>query len=128
MNSDHMKNRKHTISTTSEFPWWRQAAARAMLSSVVIVFGGLLVSCGDGAVAAKDANPQVVFDGTSCTYDGPAEITEGGIEFTLINQSTTDINLFVMRFDDPADFEAEIASLAVGADTDEVASGVSRIQ
>ncbi len=107
----------------------QRMATRAVFSSVVIVLGGwLLVSCGS-AVAAENANPEVVFDGTSCIYEGPAKIQGGGIEFTLTNDSDTPIDLFALLYDDPGDYQADLESLAVGADADvtlaEVPPGLS---
>lgn len=96
-------------------PWWRRMAVGG---AVIVVGGWLLVSCGDGAVAADSANPEVVFDGTNCIYDGPTKIEHGGIEFTLTNESTTSIHLFALLYDDPADYEADLDSLAVGEDAD----------
>ena len=88
-------------------------------TAVVIVLGGvLLVSCGDGAVAAENANPEVVFDGTSCIYDGPTVIEHGGIEFTLINESSIPAQTAALLYDDPADYRAALDSLPVGTDAD----------
>ncbi len=55
----------------------QRMATRAVFSSVVIVLGGwLLVSCGS-AVAAENANPEVVFDGTLNS------INKGGFSIAL---------------------------------------------
>ena len=95
--------------------WW----GRMAVTAVVIVLGGvLLVSCGDGVVAAENANPEVVFDGTTCIYDGPTVIEKGGIEFTLINESAIPAQTAALLYDDPADYRAALDSLPVGSDAD----------
>lgn len=95
---------------------WR---GRMAVTAVVIVVGGLLlVSCGDGAVAAENANPEIVFDGTTCIYDGPTMIARGGIEFTLINESTIPAQTAALLYDDPADYRAALDALPVGTDAD----------
>lgn len=117
--SDHTKNRENTVTTASKLPWWRRAVASTMARSAVIVLGGwLLVSCSDGAVAAENANPEVVFDGTTCIYDGPTMIEHGGIEFTLINESAIPMQTAALLYDDPADYRAALDSLPVGTDAD----------
>lgn len=89
------------------------------VTAVVIILGSvLLVSCGDGAVAAENANPEVVFDGTTCIYDGPTVIERGGIEFTLINESAIPMQTAALLYDDPADYRAALDSLPVGTDAD----------
>lgn len=40
-----------------------------------------------GPVAAADAAPVVVFDGSTCTYDGPTQIEEGTVEFSTSNSA-----------------------------------------
>jgi hypothetical protein len=97
----------------------RTAATRAVVGSVAIILGGwLLVSCDDSPVAADSANPEVVFDGTSCAYDGPTEIIEGDLAFTLNNEGSIPISVVLFHFDDRTAFETELDHLAVGLDTE----------
>lgn len=98
-------------------PGFRSAAA--IIGSTVIVLGAwLLTSCGDGAVAAENANPEIVFDGTTCTYDGPATIEQGGIEFTFINESAISMEAAALLYEDPADYRAALDAFPVGTDAD----------
>jgi hypothetical protein len=66
----------------------------------------LLVGCGDGTETietpptAEATNPVVLFDGTTCRYDGPSRVTAGGLTpIVLENTSDTDIvaGLFRVR-------------------------------
>jgi hypothetical protein len=99
--------------------WPQRMATRAFVTSVAVVLSGwLLVSCSDGAVAAENANPEVVVDGTTCIYDGPTKIEHGGIEFTLINESVIPMQTAALLYDDPADYRAALDSLPVGTDAD----------
>ena len=60
--------------------------------AVVIVVGlaaALLLTSNDAPspIAAADAAPVIVFDGSTCTYDGPTVIEDGTVEFTLTNSA-----------------------------------------
>jgi hypothetical protein len=59
----------------------------AAAAAIVLFVGG----GGDKPVAAADAAPHIVFDGTSCRYDGPTLIETGTVEVTLVNTSTEEI-------------------------------------
>jgi hypothetical protein len=106
----------NTSKSRKSRPWLITAAS--ILGLLVILGGGFLLLSDNGPVAAANADPEVVFDGTSCTYHGPAEIVEGGVTFTLSNESSIPIRVVLFHFDDRADFEAELDNLAVGADID----------
>jgi hypothetical protein len=94
-----------------------QAAAGAF--ATVLVAGlvtVLLVMGGDSRpVAAIDARPEVVFDGTTCSYDGPTKIEVGVIEFTLVNSADEEFTLAAWRMQGEQ-LEAELARLPVGSD------------
>lgn len=110
----------NTSKSRKSRPWLIPAAS--ILGLLVILGGGFLLLSDNGPVAAASADPEVVFDGASCMYHGPAEIVEGGVTFALSNESSIPIGVVLFHFDDRADFEAELDDLAVGAETD-VASG-----
>lgn len=78
-------------------PTRRNVLVAAGAFAAIVVVGlvtVLLVNGGEpGPVAAADARPEVVFDGTTCTYDGPTQIEAGIVEFTMINQ--TDVSFFL---------------------------------
>ena len=65
--------------------------------AIVIAVGlvaALLINSGDsGPVAAADAAPVVVFDGSTCSYEGPTEIEEGTVEFSIANSGNVDFTL-----------------------------------
>ncbi len=74
-----------TQEPTKEQPAARTTGRNILVAAgafaVVIVIGliaALLINNSDsGPVAAADAAPVVVFDGSTCTYDGPTQIEEG---------------------------------------------------
>ena len=87
--------------------------------AIVIVVGlvaALLINSGDsGPVAAADAAPAVVFDGTTCTYDGPTQIGEGTVEFSMANSGDVDFALAGWLMAGAA-LEAELQRTPVGSD------------
>lgn len=85
---------------------------------VVGLVAVLLVNSGEsGPVAAAEARPEVVFDGTTCTYDGPIEIEAGNVEFTISNSADEYFTLAGWRMQGQA-LEAELLKLPVGTDLD----------
>ena len=80
------------------------------LATVLLVDGG-----NSGPVAAGDARPEVVFDGTTCTYDGPTQIEVGTVEFMVLNQSDTDFTLAGWLLAGEA-LETELLRTPVGSD------------
>jgi hypothetical protein len=87
--------------------------------AIVIVVGvvaALLINNSDsGPVAAADAAPAVVFDGTTCTYDGPTQIEEGTVEFSMTNSGDVDFALAPWLMAGTA-LEEELQLLPVGSD------------
>ncbi|MGB5380691.1 MAG: hypothetical protein WBN35_10065 [Acidimicrobiia bacterium] len=90
-----------TQEPTKEQPTARTTGRNILVAAgafaVVIVIGliaALLVNSGDsGPVAAADAAPVAVFDGTTCSYEGPTEIEEGTVEFSIANSGNVDFTL-----------------------------------
>lgn len=68
-----------------------------------------------GPVAAADAAPVVVFDGDTCTYDGPTEIEEGTVEFSITNSADIEFALGGWLVG-AATLEAQLEITPVGAD------------
>ena len=88
--------------------------------AVVIVIGlvtTLLLTSNDepSPVAAADAAPVVVFDGSTCTYDGPTVIEEGTVEFSTTNSGDMWLNLTGWRMSGDALAE-ELERTPVGTD------------
>lgn len=80
------------------------------LVTVVLVNGGE-----SGPVAAGDARPEVVFDGATCTYEGPAQIEGGTVEFTMINEADVSFFLAGWLLEGEA-LAAELIRTPVGSD------------
>ena len=90
-----------TQEPTKEQPAARNTSRNILVAvgafAVVIVVGliaALLINNSDsGPVAAADAAPVVVFDGSTCTYDGPTQIEEGTVEFSTSNSADVPFQL-----------------------------------
>lgn len=97
----------------------RNVLVAAGAFAVVIVIGlvaALLFGNGDPSpVAAADAAPLVIFDGSTCTYDGPTRIEEGTVEFSTSNSGDVWFNLTGWRMDGDA-LADELDRLPVGTD------------
>lgn len=114
-----------TQEPTKEPPAARNTSRNILLAAgafaVVIVIGlvaALLIYNSDsGPVAAVDAAPVAVFDGTTCSYDGPTQIEEGTVEFSITNSGDTDVALAGWLMSGAA-LEAELQRTPVGADMD----------
>ncbi len=78
------------------------ALAAAAVLMVAVVAAAILMSGDSGPVAAVDANPVVVFDGTTCTYDGPTLIEEGLVEFTFENSADEAFFPIALLVEEPA--------------------------
>lgn len=74
----------------------------AAILIVAIVGAAILVNGGTEPVAAADANPVVVFDGTTCSYEGPTLIEEGQVEFSVTSSADEGFNLATIRLEEPA--------------------------
>ena len=83
------------------------------VAAAAIVF---FVAGGDeGAVAAGDARPEVVFDGESCRYSGPTLIEQGNTSLLLTNTSSDAVS--AIGFNIPAsELGAELAAAPLGSD------------
>ncbi len=86
------------------------AVVIAAIAAVAILVGG-----DSKPVAAGDANPVVVFDGTSCSYEGPMLIEEGLVQFSLTSSADEGFSLSSFRMEEPA-LSQELAAGPVGAD------------
>ena len=60
------------------------SALRALTFLVVLAF--LLTACGGGE-GVEDRLLRLTFDGESCTYEGPTELTGGPVELIFLNKS-----------------------------------------
>lgn len=102
-------------------PSRRNVLVAAGVFAAILVVGlatVLLVNGGEsGPVAAADARPEVVFDGATCTYDGPSEIEAGNVEFTMINSAAREFTLGGFRMEGEA-LEAALIKIPVGTDLD----------
>lgn len=100
-------------------PIRRNVLVAAGAFAAILVFGlvtVLLVTGGDsGPVAAGEAQPEVVFDGTTCTYDGATEIEAGTVEFTLVNSADEKFTLAAWRMEGEA-LQAELLRTPIGTD------------
>jgi hypothetical protein len=89
------------------------AFSTVLIAGLVTV---LLVMGGDSRpVAAIGARPEVVFDGTTCIYDGPTKIEVGVIEFTMVNSADEEFTLAAWRMKGEQ-LEAELSRLPIGSD------------
>ena len=82
----------------------------AGLVTVLLVMGGE-----SEPVAAGDARPEVVFDGTTCAYEGPTKIEVGVIEFTMVNSADQQFTLALWRMKGEQ-LEAELLRTPIGSD------------
>ncbi|MEA2001268.1 MAG: hypothetical protein U9N84_05200 [Actinomycetota bacterium] len=104
--------------TTSSRALRRWLFATTWIVVGLLIVGGWWLLRDTGPVDAASADPEVVFDGTRCTYEGPAEIAGGGVTFALNNTSAIPIRVVLFQFDERSEFEAELEYLAVGADAE----------
>ena len=58
---------------------------KALALLVVLVL--LLTACGGSDEGAEDGPLRLTFDGGSCTYQGPTELTAGPVELIFLNES-----------------------------------------
>lgn len=91
------------------------ALAAAAVLMVAVVAAAILMNGDAAPVAAVDADPVVVFDGTTCSYDGPTVIEEGDVQFTLTNSADETFILSSFRMEEPA-LSQELAAAPVGTD------------
>lgn len=109
---------RNEIRPAPKAPPRRRSLALGLASVLVVAVAAAatvwLVAGGDeGAVAAGDAAPEVVFDGTSCRYNGPTLIEQGNATLVLVNTSTEAVS--AMGFNMPAsELTAELALAPLG--------------
>jgi len=112
-----------TQEPTKEQPAARNTSRNILVAvgafALVIMIGlvaALLINNSDsGPVAAADAAPVVVFDGTTCSYDGPTQIEEGTVEFSIANSGDVDFSLAGWLVAGAA-LEAELQRTPIGSD------------
>lgn len=103
---------------------------RVALLTVVL---GVLAACGgddgteepgatdaaDTPSAATATDPTLVFDGTTCTYDGPAQVVVGGLTpVVLENTSDIDIDAGVLWLWSQNSLDAALERLPLGSESD----------
>ena len=74
---------------------WRRAPAWI---SLLVVPALLLTTCGGSDEGAEDGPLRLTFDGESCTYEGPTEITAGPVTLIFLNESeeTAAVNFLML--------------------------------
>ena len=78
------------------------------LLAVMAAFMLIMAACGDDddasstdtSVSEQGDTPQLTFDGTDCTYAGPAEVTDGVVVVELVNTSDDTANVTVWKIDE----------------------------
>ena len=89
----------------------------AAIAVVVAVGVGAFLIAGEGnsPVAASEAFPEVVFDGSSCRWDGPSRIERGEVQITVINTTTDSFTLSGWLLVEPA-LSEELGRTPLGTD------------
>lgn len=96
----------------------RSIAAVGAIAAVVaigLVTALLLNSDESQPVAAADAAPEVTFDGTTCSYEGPLVVEEGTVEFSMNNSANVDFALAGWRMEEPV-LSEELQRTPIGTD------------
>lgn len=92
------------------------AAVGAAVVLIAAVIGAAILVNGDSEpIAAADANPLVVFDGATCTYEGPTVIEEGLTRFSLTNSAGEVFDFATFRMVESA-LSRELQEHPVGTD------------
>ena len=77
----------------------------SMMAALLLI----MAACGDDdddasstatTVSDEVDTPQLTWDGTDCTYAGPAEVTDGVVVVELVNTSDDDANVGVLKIDE----------------------------
>ena len=77
----------------------------ALMAALMLI----MAACGDDdddasstdtSVSEEVDTPQLTFDGTDCTYAGPAEVTDGVVVVELVNTSDDGANVAVVKLDE----------------------------
>lgn len=81
---------------------WKNVGAGLVLTLLVVACSddGSDESTSDTSSAGNVATPQLTFDGTACTYAGPAEVTEGAVVVEFVNASDDRANIGVEQADE----------------------------
>lgn len=53
----------------------------------------------DTTTGAESDSPVLIWDGTDCIYDGPAEVTAGAVAVDFVNNGDTNMNTLVLKLD-----------------------------
>ena len=93
------------------------ALATAAVLMVAVVAAAILMSRDSAPVAAADANPVVIFDGTTCSYEGPTLIEEGLVKFSFENSADEAFYPIAWLVEEPA-LTHELELHPVGTDID----------
>ena len=99
-------------------PRSRRIAATLSAAAVLIVAvvaAAILVARDSDAVAAADANAMVLFDGTTCSYEGPTLIEEGRAQFSLRNSADVAFDFTTFRMVETA-LSHELEEHPIGTD------------
>ncbi len=73
----------------------------------------------DGPSAAAATNPTLIFDGTTCTYEGPTQVVVGGLTpVALENTSDIDIDAVLLSMPSQEALDAAVDRLPPGSGSD----------
>ncbi len=66
--------------------------------ALLVVLALLLTACGGSDEVGEDGPLRLTFNGESCTYEGPTELTAGPVELIYLNESeaTAAVNLVIL--------------------------------
>lgn len=119
--SPDMLNEEQTDKNLTQPPKRRRIAVALGAAAVLVVVVGaaaIVLNRDSGPVAAGDAKPEVVFDGTTCSYEGPTSIEEGLVEFSLTNSASEVFDFNTIRMLESA-LAQELQNRPVGTDWEE---------
>ena len=95
----------------------RLAAALGAAAVLVIAVAAVvvLIDSESDPVAAADAEPVVVFDGESCSYEGPSLIEEGTVNWSFANSADETFHMYGWLIQEQ-NLENELAAHPIGVD------------
>jgi hypothetical protein len=82
-------------------------------------------SSSDTAASTATDIPQLTFDGSTCVYEGPQEVTAGAVVVELVNDSDGTANVFVGLLDEGTTVQDVVDALGPEPSTGSGVSGVS---
>jgi hypothetical protein len=91
------------------------ALGAAAILIVAVVGAAILVGGESKPIAAAEASPVVIFDGVSCSYEGPTLIGEGSTQFSLANSAAEVFDFTTFRMVESALLQ-ELEEHPVGTD------------